>query len=129
MSNHAAMLRGLRNGRPGLDTIRLSGGLRDIPGVGFMHADDLQGALDRQEWRLVGPDTPEGEWLLTWLAGEDRPTLSMLRRCPNGGADEWIAEDGRTTVTHRTYPPPTHWTSVPPLPMTVPVRRALPVPA
>lgn len=66
-------------------------------------------------WKPVGPDTPEGVWLITYRSGERGPTASMLSRCT--GEDVWTAPDGRDTITHSIYAPPTHWLTVmPPLP-------------
>lgn len=68
-------------------------------------------------WELCGANCPQGQWLWTWREGEDKPSIAMLRIWPGpDGEAEWIAPDGRTTITHHTYLPPTHWAAPPILP-------------
>lgn len=50
---------------------------------------------------------PIGKWLLTYRLGESDWSCAL-----RGHEDEWIAPDGRTTVTHSTYLPPTHYLDV-----------------
>lgn len=69
-------------------------------------------------WKPIGPDTPEGVWLITYRAGERGPTSSILSR--DAGEDVWSDPDGRDTVTHSIYAPPTHWLTVMP-----PLRRSV----
>lgn len=60
-------------------------------------------------WNEVGPGTPLNAWLETKLEGESGTSLSLCRILCIGDDPEWIAEDGRTTVTHHSYAPPSHW--------------------
>jgi len=57
-------------------------------------------------WRPAS-EAPLGRWLLTWREGEDDWSRAM--RVDEG---EWTAPDGRTTATHSTYLPPTHFIDV-----------------
>lgn len=58
-------------------------------------------------WRSAD-EAPEGVWLPTWREGEKRTSVAMKVT-----GDEWCAPDGRTTVTHSTYLPPTHFLPIP----------------
>ena len=61
---------------------------------------------------------PAGKMLITYRLGEEDVTRAGLRIWPDGDR-EWIAPDGRTTVTHHSYAPPTHWLcEAPPTPTT-----------
>jgi len=70
-------------------------------------------ACDGGGWRSEA-EAPEG-WHKTYRLGEARTSVSLLRIWP-GGDREWIAPDGRTTVTHSTYAAPTHYLVAPALP-------------
>lgn len=61
------------------------------------------------DWIPVGPETPTGVWLQTRREGEKGTNICSLRR--GDGFDEWVemGRYGRTTVTHSTFLPPTHW--------------------
>lgn len=60
-------------------------------------------------WNVVGGGMPLNSWLETYRAGESKPNLTMcLLRCI-GDEPEWVDRHGRTTVTHSTFLPPTHW--------------------
>lgn len=72
------------------------------------------------EWHKVGPGTPCGVFLQTKREGEPGTNFSMCRVVHLGDEPEWIEQDrrsditdelvlGRTTVTHHTFLPPTHW--------------------
>lgn len=79
-------------------------------------------------FRLVAEQAPPtGIWLHTYRDGERRSTISKLLHpaCqvpgePGNTMDaEWVTFDGRTTVTHSTFLPPTYWA-----PMAIPsIRR------
>ena len=51
---------------------------------------------------------PEYEWVRTKLEGESGQGWSFWRLIDDD-EPEWIAPDGRTTVTHTTYAAPSHW--------------------
>lgn len=60
-------------------------------------------------WSLVGSGMPLNCWLET-CRGTDAGTneaMCLLRAI--GDELEWVDRDGRTTVTHSTFLPPTHW--------------------
>jgi len=62
---------------------------------------------------------PEGKMLVTYREGESEITAaSVVRENHRGEAAEiWGARDGRDTITHGSYAPPTHWLcECPPLP-------------
>lgn len=53
---------------------------------------------------------PEGIYLRTKREGEDGENVCMYRVWPDCGEWEWIERgEGRTTVTHHSFAPPTHW--------------------
>lgn len=55
-------------------------------------------------------DAPEGVWLRTRRRGEAGMNICALRIID--GDREWIehhTKGGRTTVTHHSFAPPTHW--------------------
>jgi len=62
-------------------------------------------------------NAPEGHWLITHRSGERGYNITALRVSPDGDR-EWVDTAGRTTVTHSTFGPPTHFLSgvVPPAP-------------
>ena len=68
----------------------------------------LEARANAAEERVKGwkpaSEAPEERWLLTYRKGESGPSVSMVRRFD--GDDEWIAPDGRTTVTHHSYAAP-----------------------
>ena len=68
----------------------------------------LEARANAAEERVKGwkpaSEAPEDRWLLTYRNGESGPSVSMVRRFD--GDDEWIAPDGRTTVTHHSYAAP-----------------------
>lgn len=75
---------------------------------------------DGSYWNPIGPGTPLGAWLETKRVGEDGTNVCMGRILCIGDDVEWCekahrssASDnligGRTTVTHSTFLPPTHW--------------------
>lgn len=78
-------------------------------------ADRIEALEAERAWRPE-VEAPEGVWLVTYLIGERVPALAMVRTLD--GTREWIAPDGRTTVTHSTYAAPSHFLRVklPPLP-------------
>ena len=56
---------------------------------------------------------PHDIWLRTKREGEDGENRCFVRQWPNGDL-EWVERGvggypGRTTVTHSTFLPPTHW--------------------
>lgn len=52
---------------------------------------------------------PHGVWLKTKRDGESGQNVCMSRKWPDGTI-EWIEKNGgRTTVTHHSFAPPTHW--------------------
>ncbi len=60
------------------------------------------------EWQPI-ETAPAELWLVTCREGERYASIAST---PDG--EEWCATDGRTTVTHHTYLPPTHWLCVVP---------------
>lgn len=76
--------------------------------------------IDQAEgWEEVGPGTPVGVTLETWRKGETGTNRCFCRILAIGDEPEWVEEpredhtgtpvSGRTTVTHSTFLPPTHW--------------------
>lgn len=66
-------------------------------------------------WRIAR-EAPQGVWLATWREGEKNWGNAMLMH-----DTEWCAPDGRTTATHSTYLPPTHFFAIPdPSPINLP---------
>lgn len=66
---------------------------------------------DKPEWKPVSC-APFGVWLRTKRQGENGENVCAKRRGPNPGDEpEWIEQPphGRTTITHSTFLPPTHW--------------------
>lgn len=58
--------------------------------------------------RVHGPTPPPlNKWLRTWRRGEHGENVCLMRGGP--GEAEWVDRYGRTTVTHSTFLPPTHW--------------------
>ncbi|CAB4122939.1 Domain of unknown function DUF551 [uncultured Caudovirales phage] len=57
----------------------------------------------------------ETTWLLTCRVGERGVNLCFAR-CIDGNDIEWVDAEGRTTVTHNSFAPPTHWMPLPPAP-------------
>lgn len=77
-------------------------------------------ANDGLFWNPVGAGTPLGAWLETKRAGESGTNVCMGRIPCIGDDVEWCEREyrseitdqliaGRTTVTHSTFLPPTHW--------------------
>lgn len=69
------------------------------------HRLDAQ-AAPPSGWRPIA-EAPEGVVLITARVGEKRSTIAARK------GDEWFAPDGRTTVTHHSYLPPTHFMPLP----------------
>ncbi len=59
------------------------------------------------DWNPVRITPPPG-WLLTYRKGESRASMACYL-----GDGEWGDAEGRTTVTHSTFLPPTHWAYLP----------------
>lgn len=61
-------------------------------------------------WRSIAKELPP---LLMWLAtqreGEDGENVCFLRDVPGHTDLEWVDREGRTTITHHSFAPPTHW--------------------
>jgi len=76
------------------------------------------------EWQPI-ETAPSGTWLRTKREGEPYYNISMYRECI-GEEWEWIDLGGRTTVTHRTFLPPTHWMPLPEPPTAAPHTAAAP---
>ncbi len=73
-----------------------------------------------EHWNLIGPGTPLGAWLETKREGETGTNICMGRILCIGDDIEWCEQGyrsditdswvgGRTTITHSTFSPPTHW--------------------
>lgn len=59
-------------------------------------------------WKPI-ETAPDGVWLRTKRKGEKGENVCRLRVWPDGDR-EWIEiYTGRTTVTHGSFAPPTHW--------------------
>lgn len=52
---------------------------------------------------------PIGPWLRTKREGEDGENECYVRLETLDSEPEWIDRQGRTTVTHHSFLPPTHW--------------------
>jgi hypothetical protein len=62
------------------------------------------------DWQPVGNGTPLAVWIETKRQGEARVNVCCCRMMHIGDEPEWIERgSGRTTVTHGTFLPPTHW--------------------
>ena len=59
------------------------------------------------DWNTTRITPPPG-WLLTYRKGESRASMAC-----HLGDGEWSDAEGRTTVTHSTFLPPTHWAYLP----------------
>lgn len=59
------------------------------------------------DWQPIST-APETVWLNTRRDGEDSDNVCFLRVWPCG-EKEWIERGGRTTITHSSFAPPTHW--------------------
>jgi hypothetical protein len=86
---------------------------RPMPGKRAREALALPSTMlctrDLEGWEKVGDGTPLNAWLETKLYGEEGHSESFCRLMSIGDEPEWIARDGRTTVTHHSYAAPTHW--------------------
>lgn len=81
--------------------------------VGWRATSTVTLATPRTVWRTI-KSAPPFIWLRTRRLGEAGESLALLNLW-NDGADnirEWCAPDGRTTITHGTYAPPTHWATL-----------------
>ena len=89
-------------------------------------AEPTQDLIDlMKEAKRPGQDIPEGwqpietapagKWLLTAREGEGGCNLCIYRHF-EGEDREWIDQAGRTTITHSTFLPPTHWRYCPAAP-------------
>ncbi len=69
--------------------------------------------LDKEalkKWHPVGPGMPLHTWLDTRREGEVGENVCLARIMFLGDEPEWVEKDGgRTTITHSTFAPPTHW--------------------
>lgn len=76
--------------------------------------------MTEREWNEVGEGTPLHAWLETKRDGESGTNVCFARILCIGDDVEWIEKEresevtgapvpGRTTVTHSTFLPPTHW--------------------
>jgi hypothetical protein len=98
--------------KPFMDWLWEECGGNHQPAEFYQRASDLLSAFAacvaaEQQWQPV--DTmPIGRWVASYRAGEKQWGLSMRVE-----DDEWVLPDGRTTVTHHTVLPPTHWFDVP----------------
>ena len=71
-------------------------------------------------WHPVGPGMPLHAWLETRREGEDGVNVCCARIMCLGDDVEWVEkESGRTTITHSTFAPPTHWRFVAPESQTI----------
>lgn len=79
-------------------------------------AEEMRERAEEAEWRPAS-EAPNG-WHRTYRLGEDGATWSHCWT-DKFGDREWSDPQGRTTVTHGTYAPPTHYLAVkaPPLPL------------
>ena len=59
-------------------------------------------------WKPVAT-APSDEWIKTKREGERGENICFRRSGRLNGNDEWIDKQGRTTITHTTFAPPTHW--------------------
>lgn len=59
------------------------------------------------DWQPIST-APENVWLNTKREGEDGDNICFCRTWPDG-EKEWIECGGRTTITHGSFAPPTHW--------------------
>lgn len=63
------------------------------------------------EWQTIN-SAPRETWLRTRREGESGENICAWRAEPGATIQdaEWIERDGgRTTVTHHSFAPPTHW--------------------
>lgn len=85
--------------------------MKDI--MNEMRAVDEVAEPDPKEWHPVGDGTPLGAWLETTdRPDEERNQNTCIARIIAIGEEvEWCEKGmpGRTTVTHTTFAPPTHW--------------------
>ena len=73
-----------------------------------MRGSGDHGGAVSQLWHPV-ETAPKGEWLGTKREGEAGENVCFARELQNGDV-EWLEKDtGRTTVTHHSFSPPTHW--------------------
>lgn len=66
--------------------------------------------MDDVKWMPI-ETAPRNEWIRTKREGEKGENVCFMRKYPEhmGGDIEWVAQDGRTTITHGTFAEPTHW--------------------
>lgn len=62
---------------------------------------------DDDYWHPVAT-APSDEWLATKREDEVGGNRCFKRVWPDGEV-EWVDQEGRTTVTHQSFAPPTHW--------------------
>lgn len=81
----------------------------------FLDAAAQAATPSEDGWRPAS-EAPDGMWVPTWREGEKHTSIASKRAWLDGD-DEWCAPNGKTTVTHSTYLPPTHYFRVPPPPL------------
>lgn len=61
-------------------------------------------------WTPLAEGAPVGRWIETMREGEGGTNVCMATIYYIGEDPEWSErEGGRTTVTHHSFAPPTHW--------------------
>lgn len=90
----------------------------EAPGIraALTAAEKVRAAASPTDGWMPAACAPIWQWLRTKREGEDGENVCALRIWPDGER-EWVERDGgRTTVTHSTFLPPTHWQPLPPAP-------------